>query len=44
MLWVTKYITIDREAFLVILLVAMILTWFADSYPATRETCRPPLV
>ncbi len=41
---VSKLKTVGRVASLVFLLVAMMGPWFADSHPATEETCRPPLV
>jgi hypothetical protein len=41
---VSKLKTVGRVASLVFLLVAMMGPWFADSHPATEETCSPPLV
>ena len=39
-----KLKTIGRVASLVLLLVATLGPWFADSHPATEATCSPPLV
>ena len=44
MLRVSKLKTIGRVASLVFLLVATMGPWFADSHPATEETCSHPLV
>ena len=44
MLRVSKLKTVGRVASLVLLLVAMMGPWFADSHPATAETCTAPLV
>jgi len=44
MLRVSTLKTVGRVAALVFLLVAAMRPWFADSHPATEETCRPPLV
>jgi len=41
---VNKLRTVGRAISLVILLVSMMGPWFADSHPATQETCSPPLV
>ena len=39
----SKLKTVGRVASLVFLLVAMMGPWFADSHPATEESCsRPP--
>jgi hypothetical protein len=44
MLRVSKLNTVGRVASLVFLLGLMMGPWFADSHPATEETCSPPLV
>jgi len=44
MLRVGKLKTVGRVASLVLLLVATMGPWFADSHPATEETCSHPLV
>jgi hypothetical protein len=44
MLRVSKPKTVARVVSMVFLLTAMIGPWFADSHPATEETCPPPLV
>ncbi|MFZ2198418.1 MAG: hypothetical protein WAV13_11835 [Thermodesulfovibrionales bacterium] len=44
MLRVSELKTVARGASLVFLLVAMMGPWFADSHPATEETCSHPLV
>lgn len=44
MLRVSKLKTVGRVVALVFLLVAAMGPWFADSHPATEETCSPPLV
>jgi hypothetical protein len=44
MLRVSKLKTVGRVASLVFLLGLMMGPWFADSHPATEETCSPPLV
>jgi hypothetical protein len=44
MLRVSKLKTVGRVVSMVFLLPAMIGPWFADSHPATEETCPPPLV
>lgn len=36
--------TVGRVAALVLLLVALMGPWFADSHPATEETCTAPLI
>lgn len=41
---VNKLKTVGRAVFLVFLLLTMMGPWFADSHPATEETCPPPLV
>ena len=41
---VSRLKTIGRVASMVFLLAAMMGPWFADSHPATEETCPPPLV
>ena len=41
---VSKLKTVGRVASLAFLLVAMMGPWFADSHPATEETCSPPLI
>ena len=44
MLRFSKLKTVGRAAALVLLLVALLGPWFADSHPATEERCRPPLI
>lgn len=44
MLRVSKPKIVGRVVSMVFLLAAMIGPWFADSHPATEETCPPPLV
>ncbi|MBI5054834.1 MAG: hypothetical protein HZC38_11375 [Chloroflexi bacterium] len=44
MLRVSKLKTFGRVVFLVFLLATTMGPWFADSHPATEETCSPPLV
>jgi hypothetical protein len=44
MLRVSKLKTVGRVVSLVFLLALMMGPWFADSHPATEETCYPPLV
>jgi hypothetical protein len=41
---VSKPKAIGRVVFLVFLLATTMGPWFADSHPATEETCSPPLV
>ena len=41
---ISKLKNVGRVAALLLLLVAMGGPWFADSHPATEQTCRPPLV
>jgi hypothetical protein len=41
---VSKLKTVGRVAALLFLLVAFMGPWFADSHPATEQTCRPPLI
>ena len=41
---IIKLKTAARVASLAFLLVAMMEPWFADSHPATEETCSPPLI
>jgi hypothetical protein len=41
---VSKQKTVGRVAALGFLLVAMMGPWFADSHPATEETCAEPLI
>lgn len=36
--------TVGRVVFLLFLLATTLGPWFADSHPATEETCSPPLV
>lgn len=44
MLRVSKLKTVGRVVSMVFLLAATMGPWFADSHPATEETCPPPLV
>ena len=44
MLQFRKLKAAGRVVSMVFLLVAAMGPWFADSHPATEETCRPPLV
>jgi len=44
MLQVSKLKTVGRAVSLVFLLATTMEPWFADSHPATEETCSPPLV
>lgn len=44
MLQVNKLKTVGRAVFLVFLLATMMGPWFADSHPATEESCSRPLV
>ena len=44
MLRATKLKTVGRVVSLLLLLVAVMGPWFADSHPATEETCPYPLV
>jgi hypothetical protein len=39
-----KLKTVGRVVFLVFLLATTMGPWFADSHPATEESCSPPLV
>ncbi len=41
---VSKLKTVGRAISLVFLLATTMGPWFADSHPATEETCSPPLV
>ena len=41
---ISKLKTIGRVAALGLLLLTTMAPWFADSHPATEETCSPPLV
>lgn len=41
---VSKLKTVGRAVSLVFLLATTMGPWFADSHPATEETCSPPLV
>ena len=41
---VSKLKTVGRAVSLVFLLATTMEPWFADSHPATEETCSPPLV
>lgn len=44
MFQVSKLKTFGRVVFVVFLLATTMGPWFADSHPATQETCSPPLV